>query len=81
MGDLSTDSCTPYKGLKDALSAASENIAEYKHTMQINDNATVEVTDYQDRIEAIALEDVACAEIEHENNRQLNSDYYASRGV
>ena len=80
MGDVSTDSCTPYKSLRDALSAASENIGDYQHTIQINDNATVEITDYQARIEEIDLESDVDTMLEIENNRQLNSDYYASRG-
>ena len=81
LGKLSTDSCTPFNDLDDALNAAAPRFADYQHTIQINEDTTVEVVDYQIRVEAIFEQDVADAEDENQYQRQVRSDYYSNLGV
>ena len=80
LGDLSTDSSMPFANLNDALHAAAPKFVDYKHTIKISDDTTVDITDYQQRVEEIFIKNNQEEDLEQEHNRQLNSDYLSSRG-
>ena len=80
LGDLYIKDELPFTDLRKALSSASEDCSSYRHTFIINDDLSVEIVDYQDKVEEMFAESEAEEDLEQQHHRQLNSDYYSSRG-